>query len=466
VALYARNLVWMKSKLVLLLTGCLVWLMSSCLGDDSYSYEYELPRNCQLATFTLSHDTIPTLAKTKFTIDQLGGLVFNLDSLPYGTKMGKVICKVTYVSSSAVSGIQVIQEAVGDTINWNGTDSLDFSQPVRFIVHSYDGTVTKRYDASVNVHTLVPDSLVWSLHANRVTPQTMKEQTVIQHTYQGSDAYFLYGEPAGTDLPYRLYYSPVTDAKNWTEITLEGLPTGQLHLSQMTEYEGLLYVPSTTGVVYQSIDGQYWGMLEHSPSVSYLLGSINAGDHQGSALATIINVGGQLKFAAMSETRVWTSGMDVPDEFPINGFGNENFKAMYYDYLMLVGGRTADNQLVNSAWATLDGKSWAILTDEASHYFERMEGAMVKAYDDKIYMIGGINAAGQASKYIYETIDKGVTWAKVDSMVTLPETFRERGFGSILVDREQYLTIFGGKMTSNGNVIQEIWKGRINKFAY
>ncbi|MDF9829354.1 DUF6242 domain-containing protein [Parabacteroides sp. PF5-6] len=456
----------MKSKLFVLITGCLVWLMSSCLGDDNYSYEYELARNCQIASFTLANDSITELSNVKFTIDQLSGLIFNIDSLPYGTVMGKAVCTIQYANSSAVSSIQVMQEAVGDTIEWNASDSLDFSQPVRFVVWAYDGTVSKTYETKINIHQLVPDTMEWSLYATNLTAQTMKEQRVVHHTYQGQECYFLYGEPAGTDLPYRLYYAPANNLAKWTEIPLEGLPPGQIYIPQLREYEGVLYVPSAIGTLYQSTDGQQWKAVRNTPHVSYLIGGINEEEYQGSVLATIVEENGTLHFSAMDENQQWAVGDEVPAGFPLTGFGYENFYSMYHEYLMIVGGRTADNQLVNSAWATLDGKSWALLTDENAHYFERMEGPMVKAYDDKIYLIGGIDAAGKAYKDIYETIDKGVSWARVDSMIILPEVYRERGFGTLIVGDDQYLNIIGGKMSSRGNVMQEIWRGRINRLVY
>lgn len=457
--------VWMKSKLVVLINVCLVWLMSSCLGDDGYSYEYELARNCQISSFSLAHNSFSELSGVKFTIDQLSGLIFNADSLPYGTELKKAICTIEYASSSAVASIQVMQKASGDTITWNRTDSLDFSQPVRFVVWAYDGSVSKTYDAQVNIHQLQPDTMEWSLHARNLTGQTMKEQTVVHYTYRGEDSYLLYGEPAGTDLPYRLYYAPASNIGKWTEIAVEGLPAGQIYIPQLREYEGVLYVPSTTGALYQSTDGQKWTIVGNAPYVSYLIGGINEEAHQGSALATIIREDGSLRFSSMSKELEWTIGDEVPADFPLTGFGHENFYTMYREYLMIVGGRTANNQLTNSTWATLDGKRWATLTDEDAHYFDRMEGVMVKAYDDKIYLIGGIDAAGNASKVIYETIDKGVTWASVDTMVILPETYRGRGFGSIIVDKDQYLNIIGGKMSYRGNVMQEVWRGRINRLA-
>lgn len=444
----------------------MVWLMSSCLGDESYSYEYEVAKNCQISSFSLTNDAISGLSNVKFTIDQLSGQIFNADSLPYGTTLEKAICNVSYASSSTVGKIEVMQKAVGDTIEWNKNDSLDFSQTVRFVVWSHDGTVSKTYDTSINIHQLVPDSMEWTLYAKNITQQTMKEQTVVHRTYMGEECYFLYGEPAGIDLPYRLYYAPVKQPNTWKEIALQGLPTGQIYIPQIREYEGTLYAPSNTGALYQSTDGQQWSVVKNTPHVAYLIGGINEENHQGSALTTIIDESGTLRFAAMNEDQQWVVGEEVPAEFPVTGFGFENFYSMYHEYLMIVAGRTADDQLVNSSWATLNGESWALLTDESAHYFDRMEGVMVKAYDEKIFLIGGINAAGKASRTIYETIDKGVTWFSVDSMITLPDTYRERGFGTLIVDDDQYMSIIGGKMSSRGNIMQEIWRGRINRLAY
>lgn len=466
-SLYARNFVWMKSKLAVLITGCLVWLMSSCLGDDTYSYEYEPARNCQISSFTLAHSSISGLSNVKFTIDQLSGLIFNTDSLPYGTELKMAICTLVYENTSAVSSVQVMQTASGDTIDWNTTDSLDFSQPVRFVVWAYDKSVSKTYDAQVNIHQIKPDTLEWSLYATGLTPQTMKEQTVVPYTPRyGEECYLLFGEPAGTDLPYRLYQASVNNLAQWTERFITGLPAGEVLVSQIKEYEGILYVPSTTGTLYRSDDGQKWFAVPGAPHVTGLIGSINEGEHQASALATIIQDNGTLRFSAMNKDMEWTAGDEVPAGFPLTGFGHENYYSMYHEYLMIAGGRTAGNQLTNTTWATLDGCKWAMLTDENARYFDRMEGVMMKEYDGKIYLIGGIDAAGNVSKAIYETVDMGVTWNKVSAMIILPDIYRGRGFGSVIVDKDQYLTIIGGKISYRGNVMQEIWRGRINRLSY
>ncbi|MDH6534127.1 hypothetical protein M2101_000785 [Parabacteroides sp. PM5-20] len=458
----------MRNKIVLLLTGCLMWLMSSCLGGSEENSDYEIPKNCQIISFKLENDSILGLGSTRFTIDQLHGRIFNMDSLAYGTAMEKAICSVEYMDNTyGVAYVQVVQTAVGDTIDWNASDSLDFSQPVEFIVGAYDGVTTKKYKAQVNVHQLVPDSMDWGLYTDRLTEEAIREQKVIQHTYAGAACYFMYTQPAGANSPYRLYYTVVTDMKNWTALSLEGLPAGKALLSQLTAYEGTFYLPSTDGVLYQSVDGQVWTVTEKTPVVQSLLGYVKTGgDRQPSVLAAIVKEGDALSFAAMDKEGIWTIGEAVPEDFPVTGFGQLNYTSMYYEYLMVVAGRSARNTLLNNAWGTMNGKVWALLTDTDTNYFGEREGVMLTAYDDKLWMIGGLDANGKGLKDMYETTDKGVSWSLIDTLVVLPENYTGRGFSSLQVDTDQFISIIGGKTASGNNEQQEIWRGRINRLGF
>ena len=85
VPLYATNLFLMKNRIVLFIAGCCALLLSSCLGSDDT--QYELSKDCQILSFSLSNDSIPGLKDVVFTIDQVEGKIFNIDSMPYGTKL-------------------------------------------------------------------------------------------------------------------------------------------------------------------------------------------------------------------------------------------------------------------------------------------------------------------------------------------------------------------------------------------
>ena len=85
------------------------------------------------------------------------------------------------------------------------------------------------------------------------------------------------------------------------------------------------------------------------------------------------------------------------------------------------------------------------------------------------YLIGGIDESGKPQKDIYRSSDYGVTWNYIDTLVVLPSSYQARGFASMLVDKDNYLMIFGGKSTittiDNQN-LNDIWKGRINRLGF
>ncbi len=453
----------MKNRVGFFIVGCLVCILSSCLGGSDT--EYTVDKNCQISSFTLQHDSVEGLNKVKFTIDQLSGRIFNADSLPYGTEIDKVICTLAYMNSYAIMSTTVQQEAVGDTIVWDGKDSLDFSKPVKFTITAYDGATTKKYTAQVNIHQQNPDTMEWSLYSSQITGIRMKKQKVITHPYGGVNTYFMYVRPADGSA-YRLYQSPVSDARNWSQLSLSGLPASGVLLTQVTPYDGLLYMPATDGILYQSADGLQWEAVANEMDIRYLLGAVKEGQKQPSALAAIVNKDNVLTFAAMNKDKVWTTGDAVPASFPLTGFGSVDFYSMYHEYLMIAAGRDSNNELLNTTWATMNGTTWAQLTDDELENFGKREGVMLTKYDDVYYLIGGLTEDGKGSKDIYTSADRGITWMLQDTLIVLPDSYIGRGFSSVQVDKDQYMLIFGGKTSQGADELNEIWRGRINRLGF
>lgn len=457
----------MKNRIVLFVAGCIALFLSSCLDSDER--EYERPKDCQIMTFKVDHDSIlgGQLDTVKFVIDQVNGRIFNPDSLPFGTEVGKVVCTITY-NTASMANIEVTQDALPDsTFNWNTTDSLDFSKPVKFVTTAFDGITKKTYIAQVNIHQIVPDSMSWELYATNILGTPVKEQKVMVREDAGNDYYYMYAQAANATGAYSLYRASATDAKSWTELSLEGLPAGVVRLAQMTDYENILYVPITTGALYQSADGQSWTLVDQAPSVRTVLGVVKEGGlNQPSALAAIIDTDGTLNYAAMNEDQEWTTGDVLPDGFPVSGFGSLSSQSMFRENLTVVAGRDKDGKLLNSAWATMTGTSWILLTDIESDYFAKREGIMLSIYDDKFCMIGGIDESNKALKDIYFSVDAGVTWALSDTLVVMPEAYTARGFASVVVDKEDYMLILGGKENTNANNLDQIWRGRINRLGF
>lgn len=452
----------MKNKIILFITGCFALLLSSCLGSDEPGYE--LSMDCQITSFSLSSDSVKGLSSVVFTIDQVNGRIFNADSMPYGTEIEKVICSIKFAST--VWNCQMIQEAVGDTIYWSSEDSIDFSKPVKIITTAIDQATTKTYIAQVNVHQMIPDSMTWELYGEGIAGAVLKNEKVLVLDHQNEEYYYMYTQPADASKGYQLFRSAVSDAKNWTELPLTGLPANEVVLSQITDYEGFVYAATAKGALYRSANGQDWALVENTPVIKALLGVVKEGNNRPSALSTITSENDKLVFASMNKEGTWNTGEEVAAGFPLSGFGNVNYNSMYRERLMLIGGKNMQNNLINGVWSTMDGRAWSSITDIEADYFSPREGAMVANYDDKLFLLGGIEAGDKALKDIYFSADGGVTWDLSDTLVVMPDNFAARGFASIHVDKDNFIYLFGGKEKTNSNELDQVWRGRIHRLGF
>ena len=440
--------------------GCWAFILSSCLGTNDDDFDQWAYSNCLISSFSLQNDSIPELEKVKFTIDQVNGLIYNKDSMSFGTEINwKVICKIGFEVGS--SAIEVFQAATGDSATWDAKDSLDFRDYVRIDVFSYDGKNVKRYYAQLNIHQQIPDSLAWSWFSSRLLGKAVQEQKVIEQ-----DNYFwMYVRSSNG---YELYRTPVNDKRTWTPVTLTGFGNKTIVLSQITEYEGILYMPASDGTLFYSTNCADWKIMEGAPAVKSLLGVIDGSviGKTSSVLASIIQADGALYFAAMNGENQWEKGIVVPATFPVLGFGNTTYETAFYWHLVIAAGKDRNGRLSNAVWETMNGLNWVSSTDERKTYFNKREGVMVTHYDDKMFLIGGINESNMAEKEIFYSQDRGITWALADSLMYFPESFRARGYASVMVDKNNFLHLFGGKENNNANILDELWSGRINRLGF
>lgn len=453
----------MKKHVILVFLSCLVLLLSSCLGSDD-KYDYDVVKNCQIVSFTLKHDSISGLSAVAFTIDQVNGRIFNQDSLPYGTEVDKVVATVTYGSTISVGSVQVAQEAVGDTIHWNGSDSLDYSKPVKFIVTAYDGEIKKAYDTRLNIHQVVPDSMVWSKLAVSLPGNGVTERKVISFGTAEAELYSMYTKE--TD-GYHLYTSQTAEASEWTAKSLTGFPTGAVRLEQLTVYEDVLYIPATDQKLYRSGDGITWAPVETAPAIVALLGVVSEETTAKlpSALAAVASVNNTPRFVSMNKAGTWQEGTDVSSDFPVSGFSALSYSLMYRERLLVAGGKNTSEAVKADVWSTMDGINWVLLTSDAS--FGEREGASVALYDTTFFMIGGLDAKGVALKDIYRSKDNGFSWILSDTLTVMPVDYSARGYASMIVDEKtNYIYLFGGKDGKGTKDTGELWRGRINRLGF
>ncbi|MEG0039218.1 MAG: DUF6242 domain-containing protein, partial [Bacteroides sp.] len=140
--------------------------ISSCLNDNNQVGEYST--DATIHAFAL--DTVHGKSY-QFTIDQLKGEIYNLDSLPMGSDT--IIDKILIKTLTTVSGAVILinkegKDSIKDNVTQglNTTDSVDFREPLKVKVMSmeamnlmYQGIsedtykkYTRRYTIEVRVH--------------------------------------------------------------------------------------------------------------------------------------------------------------------------------------------------------------------------------------------------------------------------------------------------------------------------
>ena len=433
--------------------------LASCLRNNDVEIDDWLLGNAQIASFSLSNDSIIGLADVVFTIDQVNGRIFNKDSMPHGTVIDeKVLCEMTFEVGSL--GVLFVNTVTNDTVYWNGTDSIDFSAPVLITVYPYDGESTKTYEAKINIHQVNPDSMAWQLHSFLIPERTFVDMKPLAV----GDRYYLYTKESATSINMLYRTTTAFDLMYWEPTSLTGFPESAV-LPQITAFGDGFYVFDAEGKLYYSDDGLLWEAVDETPVIIALLGVVqDGGFQQPTVLAGIALEDETYRFVSMNAQREWTTGQDVPDNFALSGFGQIAYASMYHQYLVVASGRDKTDQLSDMTWSTMDGLSWTPLT-APSATFSKREGAALYHQGDTLYLIGGINPSGMALKDVYFSKDKGVSWME-DNIHLTPTNFEARGFASTIVDKDNFVLLFGGKAGRDRIVINELWRGRINRFGF
>ncbi len=148
-------------------------ILLSCKGGDDY--EYDTTGNSIVTNVVIGrlNRVMPTLTADgrdstyivnvvgsyyPMTIDQLRGTICNLDSLPIGTDISKVV----FSSFECTGRASIKSLTTGEDTIFTTTDSIDFTQPRIVTTHATDGISTRSYIVELRVHKEWPDSTTWT----------------------------------------------------------------------------------------------------------------------------------------------------------------------------------------------------------------------------------------------------------------------------------------------------------------
>lgn len=406
--------------------------MGACNSDDDITSDPYAPNSCQLLNFALSADTTvcQSLDTVFFSIDQLTGRIFNADSLPMGSRITRLVPRIT-VATASVLEIYEPREGKSDSIHnyiENPGDSIDFSRgPVRLRIVSADGQSTATYSVSVLVHKSNPDTLTWSRLERSGLPSRFPVVTD-QGTAHTSDAFWCLTyydnqycmaraeDPSGS-------WSYATPQFGFTPV-----------LSSLNATESALYLLDTAGNLMTSTDGVTWNATSERWSNIY-------GSHRNKLLGCKQN-GSSYKLV----TYPASSEEDLPDGFPVSGASQSityTFDFSDMPQTIITGGRRADGTLSNVTWG-YDGSSWACITRGALPY--GLDEATVVPYftadvnyntlkvtrRSVLVAMFGRRADGTLNDTVYVSPDLGMNWEKAGKLLQqaalIPARYGAKGF--------------------------------------
>jgi hypothetical protein len=450
-------------------------MMTSCLDTDDTEYTYS--SNASITAFSIDDieteyttqidgvDTTLTATVTgddyTFVIDQTKHLIYNVDSLPCGTDVTKVVAEITADTSYILITDQEATEAT-DTL-WTSGDSLDFTKPIIMKVYAYDGTYGEPYTVKLNVHQVVPDSLVWrdlSAGNNFQGNTALKGQKAVcfkQRIYVLEDG----------DTQVKITSTATSDGRNWT--ALKELPLAEKADYQSAMVWGDALYLLAGNQLYRSEDAETWTAVDGASGLTTLVANLDLPNHQR---LVAVDTAGYLTESTDGST--WTQTEPLPSGFPVKGLSYVGYALASNPAIArmaVLGDNQAEADTMHVAWAKLTTEAtWGNMVPavSAAAFLPRLKDVAMISYDNKLYAFGGANQAGsqdiEAFSTFYVSLDGAVSWEAVTASLFFPDEFptlyeEANGTFAYVVDENDYLWILWGGQTG-------VWRGRVNRLGF
>lgn len=402
-----------------------------------------------------SNDSMPGLAAALFTVEERldTGLVYNKDSILFGTSLEKVVPRFTFAATPS-SAVLTMPDT---SLSLTGYDTLNFSKlPIYLTIRSQDGANTKVYEIRPTVHQVDPDLYTWTRLTESIYPADESEQRVVELGDR-----FVMIKTNG----FQLHVYSSTDAATWTNLgEPTGLP-GSATVRQIISKGDSLYYASDN-VIYQSADALTWTSVSVSYEVQTMLLYWN------DRVWALVNNGGQ-ELAIWDGASLTMTGLRPDGEFPVSDFATVCFlSASERKRAMVIGGFSEEGRSLNTRW-NLEYSSHIhtnggyrlqeFSIDRPS--FTSLTGISVISYNDQLLMFGGVDAdMTYFGRDILISNDEGLNWTKADtSKNQLPEVYQARQKQTAIV-RDNTIYLFGGQ--DRTTTYSDTYSGRLNSIDW
>lgn len=391
---------------------------------------------------TISFSSFP------FTINQSTGEIYNYDSLFFATRVSKVVVNMN------VEGVaSIYNDATGTYDYFAAEDSIDFTSPRKFRITSTDGSYSKDYTISVNVHQVEPELMVWKEVAGAVS---LNPKKAIE---SGGDVY-VFGTLADRTPVFTT--SSVGSIMPWSAYQeVNGLPK-TVDFTTVHLFNGKWYALAA-GDLYASENAVDWSPVSQGNNYVTIIGTSDDDGYMWLA------GNGHIYRTADGET-VETTGT-LPEDFPLYGISTSSYALSHNKNIiryMLVGYTDEERSDVPKVWSKLSTENDWVVYDNADNPYScpALDGLAVVRYDNFLYAFGGKGSVGnnevEAFNSFYISKDNGVVWKTPEGFYQrLPEVLKGKNLSFVtFVDSDNHIWIITDDDKAG------TLKGKINRLGF
>ena len=428
-------------------------LVASCMKDEN---EVVSSPECVITAFTvgdinsdvdikLADGRDTTVTRTiggstiRFNIDQINGRIYAVDSLASWADITGVLPSV-----SSTGYVYVKEEGDTDFRTFtNGSDSIDFTKSVKFMVVALDGVSTKEYTAQMFKKDNETDSLVW-----KAVEGVDLQLEGAHRTLTLDDRIYVFSQKDGQ--PMVTSTSFLSDGASWRKPAQMTCGQGSVDWTSVAVYGGSLYALNSEGCICRSSNeerGEVWSVVSDRSFVRLL----------GADGLYIYACDGNCIWAS-TDLQNWTecgdSDMDMLPEECIGmvSYVSKTNSAMRNAVMFGLTAQNGNNAVVwykvSSADESVNQKwNYVQVTAENAYGCPKLDNMSVAYHKGEIFAIGGSNEG------IYISADNGITWHLQTEKKLLPAEVADQSVPASMVAGDGYLWLIqsGGK----------VWRGVI-----
>lgn len=409
--------------------------------------------------YTKTHDGLSDSTYTRvidgstvgFNIDQLKGEIESVDSIIGWADISRVVPQITY------SGQLFCKQHGWDAYYSfaSGTDSVDFTHDVEFLVVSTDQQNSRIYKARLNKASLVSDSLYWTDMSDTHLSLSGLHRSIALgtriYTFAAGD-----GSPTVTTLD-------TSDPTAWTPATALTGAASDLDILSITLFQDKFYALGADGHLYTAspeTQGAEWTLADGGKTFSRLLCADKTYlyAHDGTCIVQSADL--------LTWTPNGTADLDQLPAAPVQSaaYNTQTHGGLQHVVMLGLNGtaekKTSTWYKISSADNDIDQPWDHIPTPATTYVLPALDNLTMVRLGNTLLAFGGADAntgnTEKAFKTLYESADNGLTWHPYTSKKCLPEQLNEapaQPVTAVSVGDQMWLIQSGGK----------VWRGIIGR---